>query len=192
MGSIFLDHCTNSSIAVNRNTLVSRTLKAEENAENVCCTKHVEATSMKDVNTDRLNHTRSTCRQLRGSATVSKTSNFEAGTSSQILGTVFVVTRTSYHSDKRWSIHVSMKLPRLGISKVVTFGLDWMLRDLPHSDISLLGGYLRLQNQVPWDSPLMKACGLGDVQILRHCLENGLGSVTDRTFRHGKTPLLVS
>jgi len=60
--------------------------------------------------------------------------------------------------------------------------------ELPRS----IPSYIRLQNRVLADSPLMLACRLGDVPLIRQHLYDGVGSVTDRDYCTGKTPLMVS
>lgn len=51
---------------------------------------------------------------------------------------------------------------------------------------------LQVQNRVLIDSPLMKACQQGNVSLIRQILEEGSGSINDRTICSGKTALLVT
>ena len=60
------------------------------------------------------------------------------------------------------------------------------------SNISILPGYIRIQNRVPMESRFMTACRKGDVEHIRQCLdEEGMQILDNRTTCSGKTPLLV-
>lgn len=50
---------------------------------------------------------------------------------------------------------------------------------------------LRIQNRVALTSPLMRACQIGDVALIRQIIKDKHGSVHDRSMCHGTTPLIV-
>ena len=105
------------------------------------------------------------------------------------FGSVTRITTT----DERHNTRISMgfKLPTWISAKAFSVEMHWSYLERYLNEISVLPGYIRVQNQVRSDSPFMNACRASDVRLIRQCLENGSGCVRDRTICAGKTPLLV-
>ena len=108
------------------------------------------------------------------------------------LGFIGSVTRITTIDDRHNTrISIGYKLPTWISTKVFSVEMHWSYLERHLNEISILPGYIRVQNQVRSDSPFMIACKASDVRLIRQCLENGSGCVRDRTICSSKTPLLV-
>jgi hypothetical protein len=88
-------------------------------------------------------------------------------------------------------VSVGYKFPSWLLAKSINLGFEISSTVLGEGGLQVDSGYLRLQNQVPEDSPFMLACRRGDLDAIRQHLADRTGHVGDRTMTHGNTPLLV-
>jgi hypothetical protein len=69
--------------------------------------------------------------------------------------------------------------------------LELLLSYTAHDKIQKFNWEIQLQYRVPEESPLMKACQMGDVTLMQQILEEGNGGINDQISCSGKTPLMV-
>lgn len=93
---------------------------------------------------------------------------------------------------KNTRIFWGYKSPLRILRKDICLEVEFARQESCWSEICIRPGYIRFQNQVSANAPLMIACKRGNVELIQQHLRDGNGSVSDRTICSGKTPLLVS
>jgi hypothetical protein len=86
---------------------------------------------------------------------------------------------------------IGFKFPLLVTRKAVSLYLHFMRLGCSTTKVSILPGFIKVQNQVSVDSPFMKACASGDTLLISQYLKEDPELVNNRTICSGKTPLLV-
>ena len=86
---------------------------------------------------------------------------------------------------------IGFKFPILVTHKAICLYLHFIRFGCSTINISILPGFIRVQNQVSVDSPFMKACATGDTLLISQYLKEDPELVNNRTICSGKTPLLV-
>lgn len=106
----------------------------------------------------------------------------------------YYATTSSISVDNQQAIRIWMgyKPPFCITRKVLLSYLHVLCFGNSAFNISILPGFIRVQNQVHIDSPFMKACVTGDSALIRQHVEEDREVLHDRTICSGKTPLLVS
>jgi len=107
-----------------------------------------------------------------------------------VYGSIVCTSHTNNTQTTR--IFLGVKLPSLVSCKAISICARFARISSRPYEISILPGYIRVQNQVPVDSPFMDACSRGDVRLIRQYLSQSRSILNNRAICSGKTPLLVS
>ena len=121
--------------------------------------------------------------------------SFVLGTDSWLrkLGFYGSITATATaDKNKITRIYWGYKPPLWMLRKDISFDVEFACLESCWSEIHIRPGYIRVQNQVPANTPFMTACKGGNVALIQQYLREGNGSVGDRVICSGKTPLLVN
>jgi hypothetical protein len=96
-------------------------------------------------------------------------------------------------SDEFWHARLQLgyNLPMWFLSKSLSIYFHLASVGMEEIGCQVLPGHIRLQNRVPFDSPFLRACRQGDTKLINQHLLHRTGSVNERAWCSGRTPLMV-
>lgn len=90
------------------------------------------------------------------------------------------------------SVCLRMDSPSFLIPKSLALRLRFLHSTSSANNISILPGYIQVQNRIPITSPFMLACQMGNTSLIRQYLDQDRELLHSRTMCAGRTPLMVS